>query len=63
MKYSQEDILIDKENRIGLQEIIIDKYKMPLIVTTVNYPEINKNNDITNNIIQNMDEIICDIFS
>ncbi len=63
MKYSQEDILINKENRIGLQEIIIDKYKMPLIVTTVNYPEINKNNDITSNIIQNMDEIISDIFS
>lgn len=63
MKYSHEDILIDKEKRMRLQEIIIDKYKMPLMVTTVNYPGVNKSNDITNNVIQNMDEIISDIFS
>lgn len=63
MKYNQEDILIDKQKRMRLQEIIIDKYKMPLMITTVNYPGVNKSNDITNNIIQNMDEVISDIFS
>ncbi|MCY6354679.1 citrate lyase holo-[acyl-carrier protein] synthase [Clostridium sp. ZS2-4] len=62
MEYRQEDILTDKEKRIRLQDIIIDKYKMTLIVIIVNYPTRNKNNEITNNIIQNIDEILSDIF-
>lgn len=45
------------------EERVIKKYKMPLLVLKVNYPGINKSNDITNNIIESLDELLSDIFS
>ncbi|MCY6957402.1 citrate lyase holo-[acyl-carrier protein] synthase [Clostridium brassicae] len=63
MKYSKEDILLDKKNRFKFQESLIKKFNMPLVVVTVNYPGISRYNDITNNIIENIDNIISDIFS
>ncbi|MCY6371519.1 citrate lyase holo-[acyl-carrier protein] synthase [Clostridium ganghwense] len=63
MKYSEEDILIDKEKRMRFQQGLINKFNMPLMVIRVNYPGVNRSNDITKNIMQNMDEIISDIFS
>ncbi len=45
------------------QESIIKKYNAPLLILKVNYPGINKDNDITNNIIESIDELLSDIFS
>lgn len=45
------------------EERVIEKYKMPLLILKVNYPGLNKSNDITNNIMQSLDELLSDIFS
>lgn len=54
---------IEEDNVEKFEERIIKRYKMPLLVLKVNYPGVNRSNDITNNIIENIDELLSDIFS
>lgn len=54
---------IDKPNSNSFINKLMEKYKMPYIIMKVNYPGVNKSNEITNSIIENLDEIISDIFS
>lgn len=61
-EYTKNNIGMDKINRIKFQERLIKKFKMPLIITKVNYPELSKYNDVSKNIIQSMDKIISDVF-
>ena len=58
-----ERLNIDKDNIEKFEDRIIRKYKMPLLLLKVNYPGVNRSNDITNNIIENIDELLSDIFS
>lgn len=61
MKYSIDDLLLERENRMEIQQMLINKFNMPLLVIKANYPGLNKQNDITNNIVQGIDSIISDI--
>jgi holo-ACP synthase len=63
MLYSVDDILLAREARVELQKKLMNEYKLPLLCMKVNYPGLNKNNSISNNILQNMDMIVSDIFS
>lgn len=51
------------DKRELFRETLVKRFNMPLVVIKVNYPGTNKSNDITNNIIENLDEIVSDIFS
>ena len=55
--------MLDREARVDLQEKLLKKFKAPLLFMRVNYPGLNKDNLLTNNIIQDMDSIVTDIFS
>lgn len=57
------DIELELRKRIEFQDALIKKYNMPLVVVKVNYPGKNRDNDITNNIIETLDDMISDIFS
>lgn len=63
MIYNCTDISLEENRRMEFQNKLIRKFNMPLVVTRVSYPGENKSNDITNNIIESMDAIVCDIFS
>jgi len=58
-----KSVELDKHKRIEFQYKLIKKFNMPLVVIRVNYPGENRSNDITNSIIESMDDIISDIFS
>lgn len=60
--YSAEDILEAREKRVELQERLLKKYKSTLICLRVNYPGINKDNEICRNIINIIEEIISEIY-
>lgn len=63
MSYSAEDILLEREKRVEFQNKLMKMYGMPLLFMRVNYPGLNKDNTLTNSIIQDMDNIVTDIFS
>ncbi|OQY41616.1 MAG: citrate lyase holo-[acyl-carrier protein] synthase [Fusobacteriia bacterium 4572_74] len=52
------DILDAKEKRAYLQEKLIEKFNLPLLVIRANYPGIDKNNEVTKYITKIMYEII-----
>ncbi|UUV18775.1 citrate lyase holo-[acyl-carrier protein] synthase [Fusobacteria bacterium ZRK30] len=52
------DILDARENRAYLQEELIKKFNLPLLVIRANYPGIDKNNKTTTYIIEMMYETI-----
>jgi len=49
-----ENILNEREKRIAFQENIIKEYGIPLVFLRVNYPGLNKINEITRGIIKNV---------
>ena len=53
-----EDILIERERRIQHQEKLMKQYKMPMLVIRVNYPGVNKDNYVSQEITKIMDEAI-----
>ncbi|KOA19861.1 Apo-citrate lyase phosphoribosyl-dephospho-CoA transferase [Clostridium homopropionicum DSM 5847] len=53
----------DKKNTCSFINKLIRRYNMPYILMKVNYPGTNKSNEITNSIIENLDDIMSDIFS
>lgn len=52
------DILDARENRAYLQEDLIKKFNLPLIIIRANYPGIDKNNKITKYIVETIYNII-----
>lgn len=61
-KYSAGEILDARERRVDYQNYLLEKYKMPLLVARVNYPGLNKNNEMTQNIIEGIETILYDIY-
>ena len=61
--YTAKDILIERERRIEYQEKLIEQYNMPIMVIRVNYPGVNKNNHISQEIIAIMEELIYKMLS
>lgn len=51
-KYTVEDLLLAKEERVDFQYELINKYKLPLISMRVNYPGINKDNEVSRKIAE-----------
>ncbi|KAJ52273.1 holo-ACP synthase [Clostridium tetanomorphum] len=51
-RYTIEDLLLAKEERVNYQQEIVNKYKLPLISMRVNYPGINKDNDLTRKVAE-----------
>lgn len=60
--YKPHDILDAREKRIEFQKSLQERYEMPLMVIRVNYPGLNKDNDITREIINIIDNIINEMF-
>jgi holo-ACP synthase len=61
--YTAKDILKERERRVEHQEKLTEKYKVPIMVIRVNYPGVNKDNHISQEISLIMEKIINDIFS
>lgn len=59
---AEEEILIEREKRVEIQQELLKKFNKPLVFIRVNYPGINKDNILTNNIIEDIDKIITNIF-
>ena len=51
-KYTIEDLLLAKEERVNFQYELIDKYKLPIVSMRVNYPGINKDNELSRKIAE-----------
>jgi holo-ACP synthase len=62
MKYSADDVLLEREKRVEFLNKVMERFNMPLIFMRVNYPGLNKDNTLSNNIIQNVDKVVTDIF-
>lgn len=60
--YKPQDILEAREKRVELQQDLLQKYKIPLLNVRVNYPGIDKDNNITREIINVIDNILSDMF-
>ncbi|MCA1072937.1 citrate lyase holo-[acyl-carrier protein] synthase [Clostridium bowmanii] len=61
--YTAEDILMERERRVEFQEKLSEKYKMSILVIRVNYPGINKDNDISQGITVIIEQILSELFS
>lgn len=61
--YTAENIFLAREERVQLQQELLNKYKLPMLVMRVNYPGVNKDNKLTRQIMSNMVKILSDIFS
>ena len=55
--------MIARERRVVYQEKLMDKYKLPILVIRVNYPGVNKDNHLSQQIIMIMEQVICEMFS
>lgn len=61
MTYTPKEILEEREKRVYFQKKLMDRFEMSLVSIRANYPGINKDNYITNEIVQTMDKIVSDI--
>lgn len=61
--YTAEDIFLERERRIEYQEKLLEKYKMSILVIRVNYPGINKDNDISQGITVIIEQMLSEMFS
>ena len=62
-EYTADELLNAREKRADLIEALIEKYNTPLLVMRVNYPGLNKMNDVTVTMIKEMSPLICARFS
>jgi holo-ACP synthase len=62
MVYKTNDTLIQNDAEMQFYKSLISRLNMPLLYMKVNYPGKNKDNLLTNSIMQLMEEIITDIF-
>ena len=61
--YTAKDILIARERRVEYQEKLVEQFKMPIMVIRVNYPGVNKNNHLTQEIISIIEQLISKMLS
>lgn len=61
--YKAEDILLERERRIEYQAKLTIEYKIPILVIRVNYPGIEKNNSLSQEITKIMEQEICKVLS
>lgn len=57
------DILDAREKRVKLQDELRREYKLPILVIRANMPGINKDNEISINIVEAINEVILEILS
>lgn len=62
MKYTAQEVLEAREERVKKQEALLKRFEIPLLVMRVNYPGLEKDNLLTQNIIESLGDIVCDIF-
>jgi holo-ACP synthase len=62
MKYSVDDILLEREERVQFIGELLQRYNMPVVFIRANYPGIDKNNRLTNNIMHYIDLVASDEF-
>ncbi|MBU5591793.1 citrate lyase holo-[acyl-carrier protein] synthase [Clostridium sp. MSJ-4] len=62
MKYTPKDILIEREKRVEMIQEIIEKFNKTLIFIRVNYPGVQKENELTKDIIKAMDKLLSRLF-
>ena len=62
-EYTADELLDAREKRVGLIDKLLKRYNTPLLVMRVNYPGLNKTNDVTVTIIKEMSPLICTILS
>ena len=58
-KYTADELLDAREERVALIEALLKKYDTPLLVMRVNFPGLRKTNDITVTMIREMSLLIC----
>jgi holo-ACP synthase len=63
MRYNAEDILNAREQRVEFQDKLIKKYNNTLIMIRVNYPGVNKNNYVTEGIINIINKKVLNTFT
>jgi holo-ACP synthase CitX len=59
-KSAADKILEAREKRAELIDEMIKEFKKPLLVMRVNYPGLNKSNELTIGIMEDMDKVICE---
>lgn len=60
-EYTADDLLEAREKRVELIAKLLKRYETPLLVMRVNYPGLQKTNDVTLNIIHDMSALILTI--
>ncbi|SPF32926.1 citrate lyase holo-(acyl-carrier protein) synthase [Candidatus Desulfosporosinus infrequens] len=58
-KYTVNELLAARENRTELIDELLKRYHTPLLVMRVNYPGLEKMNQLTVNIIEAMSPVVC----
>lgn len=56
------EILTDRENRVAMQEELLENHNKTLICLRVNYPGVYKDNELSRKIFFSIEKIIEDIF-
>lgn len=62
-EYRAKELLEAREKRVGLIAELLERYNAPLLVMRVNYPGIEKTNEVTVEIIKDMSPLICTALS
>lgn len=62
-EYTADELLDAREKRAGLIHKLLKRYNTPLLVMRVNYPGLNKTNEVTVNIINEMSPLIYNILN
>ncbi len=58
-RYTVNDLLEARERRAEFIDSLLKRYQTPMLVMRVNYPGLQKTNDLTLTIIQEMSALIC----
>ncbi len=58
-----ELFLKDRDSRVDYQKMLVNKYKKPIICIRINYPGINKINDVTKKINKIIYKALVDVIS
>lgn len=62
-EYTADELLEAREKRVSLIGKLLKRYNTPLLVMRVNYPGLEKTNEMTVNIIEDMGSLICAVLS
>ncbi|MGL5357410.1 MAG: citrate lyase holo-[acyl-carrier protein] synthase, partial [Cetobacterium sp.] len=61
--FNLEEFLLMREKRVEIQNEIIQKYNLPILVLRVNYPGEDKNTFVSKCILEHMKNEILEIFN